>query len=44
MTNNTLSTLFDVFVDVGAHAVIVGAFMWWCRRELRRHPEYRNDK
>jgi len=44
MNHTTLSTLLDVFVDVGAHAVIVGAFVLWCRRELRRHPEYRNDK
>jgi hypothetical protein len=44
MTQSTLSTLFDVFVDVGAHALIVGACCLWGWWQLRRHPEYRNDK
>jgi hypothetical protein len=44
MTSNTLSTLFDVVTEVGTAALIVGAGCLWGWWQLRRHPEYRNDK
>lgn len=44
MTSNTLSILFDVFIDVGAHAVVVGAFVLWGHWQLRRYTGHRNDK
>lgn len=44
MNHSTLSTLLDVFVDVGAHALVVGVGIMWGRRALRRYATDQNDQ